>query len=325
MADMSVEKQRASFPIQAVYKKPFLGLLAVFVLLAWQAFGHTLTVLLREVLDRHSTIYYAYFLFGATGLYCVWKGFGKDELTATCLGALGGGLIWFGWFEATFELLADIMKVPPIMDTNPVTGKEYVYYGGGIQLLEMTGVLILPVLFMLGLNKDTRCRLFKWFHRNLKVKPETPTVGYRRQYSRITALEYIFVTWFIYFVCLLMLDKRLFAVGGPVMSGLFLLYCCWAAYLFYKVTQQSGPAPTIRYSMAAGIVIWLVPETLSAMQVITEIWLKPFDYPITMGLMTLFMIAGAWILYLAPDRGAAAKKKPKAKTAPANAAAAPAE
>ena len=115
-------------------------------------------MLLREVLDRHSTIYYAYFLFGAAGLYCVWKGFGKDELTATCLGALGGGLIWFGWFEATFELLADIMKVPTIWmidpatgapAINPETGEQIPYYSGGIQLLEMTGVLILPVLFML--------------------------------------------------------------------------------------------------------------------------------------------------------------------------------
>lgn len=309
MTETTAQSNTPAFSfVSRLYKKPLLGLYIMTIVMCWQAFGHVMTVLLREVLDKHSTIYYAYFLFGALGLGFVWKGFGKDELTQSCFGALGGGLIWFGWFEGTFELLGRAMQIPPLMAINPATGQEFVYYGPGIQLLQMSGVLILPLLILLGLNKDTRCRLFLWFHRR-GAKPETPTVGYRRQYSRITALEYIMVTWMIYVVCLVILDARLFAPGGAAMMSVFSVYIAWCGYLFYKLTQQSGVAPTVRYGMAAGICIWLIPETFANAQMMTEIWLKPFEFPITNALITLYMVIGGWIIYTAPDRGVLPKKK----------------
>ncbi|MDH3978421.1 MAG: hypothetical protein OEU86_07885, partial [Gammaproteobacteria bacterium] len=155
-----------------------------------------------------------------------------------------------------------------------------------------------------------RCRFFKWFHRNLNLKPEAPTVGYRRQYSRITAMEYIFITWFIYIVDLIMLDPRLIGPDRMVaLSIVFLSYCGWCVYLTYKLTEQSGPAPTIRYAIGAGIVIWLIPETLAATQIIEEFYLKPFEFPILMSCITAYMVISFYALANATDRGALPKKK----------------
>jgi len=302
MVATAVQDKRTLIPA-VVYKPPFLGLIAISTLLAYQMFGHTFTMIQREYLD-HTVIFYMDLVIGAAGFVFVWKGFGKDELTATCYGALGGSLIWFGWFESTFELVAGPMHIDTVMFNGTP------YFGGGLQILEATGAFIIPVLMLLGLNKDTRCRFFLWFHRNLKLKPETPTVGYRRQYSRITALEYIFITWFIYVVDLILLDPRIFEPRGMLMMGLFSVFTIWAGYLFfYKMPQQTGVAPTIRYAIGAGIVVWMVPETLAASQMMTEIWILPFEYPITMTLVTIFMFVGGYVLYTAPDRGALPKAK----------------
>jgi hypothetical protein len=302
MVATAVQKKRTLIPTR-VYKPPFLGLIAILTLLAYQMFGHTFTMIQREFLD-HATIFYMDLVIGAIGFVFVWKGFGKDELTSTCYGALGGVLIWFGWFESTFELIAGPMKIDIVMFNGTP------YFSGGLQILKASGVFITPILMLLALNKDTRCRFFLWFQRNLNLKPESPTVGYRRQYSRITALEYIFITWFIYVVDLILLDPRIFEPGGMLMMGLFGVFSIWAGYLFfYKMPQQTGVAPTIRYAIGAGIVVWMIPETLAASQMMTEIWLKPFEYPIIMTLVTIFMFSGGYVLYKAPDRGVQPKVK----------------
>jgi len=302
MVATAVQKKRSLIPAE-VYKRPYLGLIAISTLLAYQMFGHTFTMIQREFLD-HTVIFYMDLVIGAIGFVFVWKGFGKDELTSTCYGALGGVLIWFGWFESTFELIAGPMKIDIVMFNGTP------YFGGGLQILEASGAVITPILMLLALNKDTRCRFFLWFQRNLNLKPESPTVGYRRQYSRITALEYIFITWFIYVIDLILLDPRILGPESMLMMGLFGAFTIWAGYLFfYKMPQQTGVAPTIRYAIGAGIVVWMIPETLAASQMMTEIWLKPFEYPITMTVVTIFMFSGGYVLYKAPDRGAQPKVK----------------
>jgi len=122
-----VQKKHTLIPA-LVYKRPFLGLIAISTLLTYQMFGHTFTMIQREYLD-HTVIFYMDLVIGAIGFVCVWKGFGKDELTSTCYGALGGVLIWFGWFESTFELIAGPMKIDDVMFNGTP------YFGGGLQIL----------------------------------------------------------------------------------------------------------------------------------------------------------------------------------------------
>ena len=64
-------------------------------------------------------------------------------------------------------------------------------FTANLLLLQATGVFLIALLIWLGSNKDTHCRMFMWFHRNFKLTPARRTVGYKRQYSRIVALEVI--------------------------------------------------------------------------------------------------------------------------------------
>ena len=322
MTTVVFEQKTASIPA-ILFKKPYYALIAFVTLMCWQAVAHMVVAFQRLAVEAGIMTSLGEAMMnvavGFIGLAFVWKGFKKDELTASCFGALGGAFIWFGWFEHTFVILGDhIMGIPVIPMLDPATGEVMIseqtgqlipYFTPGLQLIQASAVFILPVLIMLGLNKDTRCRFFLWFHRR-GAKPETPSVGYRRQYSRITALQYVMITWFIYAYNITILDQRLFAVGGIGMSVLFLAYVIWSIYLFYKVMRQGGPAPGIvRYAMAVGICIWLIPEWLAATQMIKETWLHPQDYPISSLLIFLAMVFGGYVVYSAPDRGA----KPKVR------------
>ena len=119
-------EKSSGFP-EKLYKKPYLGLMAVGTLLSWQAFGHAFTKLQWVFFDPHykdfrdiglpdalfsiNIIFTMNMLIGLAGLLCVWRGFDKDELTATCYGAVGGALIWFGFFEYSFShILPDILS-----------------------------------------------------------------------------------------------------------------------------------------------------------------------------------------------------------------------
>ena len=60
----------------AIYGRPWLGLVAVGTLLSFQMFGHSFTMIQREFLD-HSQILVMDYIVGAFGMYCVWRGLAR--------------------------------------------------------------------------------------------------------------------------------------------------------------------------------------------------------------------------------------------------------
>ncbi len=294
------DERRSVFPA-ALYRKPFIGPLAFVTVFLWMAVGHTVTVLMHSAFPGDQ-VYYAAFVLGLAGVSLVWFGFGKDDVTATIYGATGGAILWIGWFEFAFEFMGEFLQVPWL---------EYQgvpYFTPGIQMIEATALPLLGALVLLGFNKDTRCRMFKWFHKNLRLKPEAPTVNYRRQYSRITAMEFIFITWAIYVIDLMVLDPRILGPESMVAMGIIVAYLGWCAFLIFKLPQQSEVGLGMRYGMATAIVVWMIPETASAAQMMTEIWLLPYDYPVTVSLITLSMVVLGFILCFAPKPPAHVKK-----------------
>ncbi len=286
------DEQGSVFPV-VLYKKPFIAPLAFITVFLWMAVGHSMTVLMHSAFPGDQ-VYIAGLVLGFAALALIWQGFGKDDVTATYYGAAGGALLWIGWFEFAFKFMGKFLHVPNL---------EYqgaLYFTPGIQMIEATALPLLGVLVLLGLNKDTRCRMFKWFHKNLKLKAEPPTVNYRRQYSRITAMEFIFITWAIYIIDLVVLDPRILGPESTTAMIIMMAYIGWCLYLLYKLPQQSEVGLGMRYGMATAIVVWMIPETASAAQMITEIWLLPYDYPVTVSLITISMLVFGTILCFAP-------------------------
>ncbi len=245
------------------------GLLGLAVPLLWKPVGHTVVVLFHAYVHGPARFMIAMFL-GSVGVALVWLGLKRDELSATCLGFVGGTMIWIGWFEHGFEFFGEFLHVPGLGFLTP-----------NLLLMEASVAMLVALLIFLAANKDTRCRMFMWIHRTLRVRPNKPTPGYRRQYACIAAMETVFVTWFFYVLIVLLLDPRIFGPTHPVTYGVSLAILLWALYLvIFKVPEQGSIAQAIRYGIPTAGVIWYSFEITAAWGWYREPWIRPFDFPI---------------------------------------------
>ena len=181
--------------------KPWVGLLGLSLVLLWRVIAHCVVVIENHLLEPPERLVFGAVV-GALGIALVWRGLRRDELPSTLLGFAGGALVWMGWFEHGFEALSRVMAVPPLM----VDGRYAL--PPNLVLLQSTTFILVALLLLLGMNADTGCRMFLWLRRHLRLNAGTPSRGLRKQYSRIVAMEYVLVSWFMYAVIIALLDPR---------------------------------------------------------------------------------------------------------------------
>lgn len=263
--------------MSAIYKKPIIGLLGLFVGFITQPLGHTVYRLIEAAAGNYYPVAAA--ATGVVGLAIIWSGLKRDEHTATMRGLLGGWLLWIGWFEFSFKFFAELYAVPPYA-VEPGVPKGYSATPQA-NLLQATLPLMLALFALYGLfNLQTKCNFMRWFHRNLRFSPGMPTPENHRSFARITAMEVLFVTWFCYLFWLYLIYFGTQGTGVMVVMSVYTIWSLWAFYLVYKCTQQVRVAPAARYGLGAGIVLWAVAEMPAHFGAYEEMWLKPFKFPI---------------------------------------------
>ena len=278
----------------ALYKKPIPGLVAFTIAFLSQWLGHTAWAFTRGAFGEYHEI--AELLIGAVGLLLIWLGLNKPEVPATWMGFLGGSLVWVGWFEFGFAYFAKMFAVP---DWTSPTGLP-VNAGGAMLMATMP--LMLALFLMYGFfNRQTKCNMIRWFHRKTGANPGLPTANNGRHYARVTAMETIFVVWFCYLFWLYagyMLSNTAIMV---VYSG----WLAWTVYIFIKLLKFPRVGNAVRYGIPVGIVSWGVVEMPSHFGLYSEIWLKPFEYPLTSLAILAVFVAGFVYVASPPDRRAA--------------------
>ncbi|MFW2404527.1 MAG: hypothetical protein ACN4GT_07155, partial [Gammaproteobacteria bacterium] len=190
--------------LERLTKQPVIGFICLITVFCGMALGHSLVVLQHSFTGGPTalnTLICA--VMGIAGFTLVWIGLNKPEAQATVLGYIGGNLIWIGVFEWIWLSFAHWMKVEPIYD------RGMMILSPELLIIQATGMIVVAMLIFLGANKDTRCRMFMWFHRNFKLTPGRQTPGYKRQHARTTALETVFLIWSIYQFAILINDPRL--------------------------------------------------------------------------------------------------------------------
>jgi hypothetical protein len=276
--------------MSAIYKKPLVGLLGLFVGFMTQPLGHTVYTLIEKGAGNFYPVVAV--ITGVIGLAIVWSGLKRDEHTATFRGLLGGWLLWIGWFEFSFKFFAELYNVPPY----PVEANGYAA-APQANLLQATLPLMAALFIVYGLfNLQTKCNFMRWFHRNLRFSPGMPTPDNHRSFARITAMEVLFVTWFCYLFWLYMIYFGTKGPGMNIIMGVYAAWTAWSVYLVYKCTQQVRVAPAMRYGVGAGIVLWAVAEMPAHFGAYKELWLKPFEYPIFNLISASLFIGGLVIL-----------------------------
>ncbi len=272
-------------------RPPLPGFLAWATVLLWMPLAHTLMVLQYDLLSG-APAYLSSFILGLIGWIMVWKGFRVDDLPATVLGFTGGSLIWLGWMEGSFEFMGHWLKPSKLMYM------EVELFTANLLVLQATGVVLVALLVWLGSNKDTHCRMFLWFHRNFKLTPARRTPGYKRQFSRIVALEVIMINWFFYVLILWLFDPRVLGPFHPATIAVVCAVLLWSLWLlFFRMRSFTGPAAALRYAVPCASILWFCVEAGSAWQLYTEPWIYPFRFPFTNAIIALAFASGlAWFV-----------------------------
>lgn len=263
-------------------KQPAAGLVCLCLVLCGLALGHSLVVLQRTLAGDSTALDTALsMLIGSAGLVLVWTGLKKPETQATILGYIGGSLIWSGFFEWTWHYFGVWLKLQSVMDGDiPILTP-------GLLMIQASSLIVITLLVLLGANKDTRCRMFMWFHRNFRLRPGRLTPGYKRQHARNTALETIFLIWFIYLCAIFINDPRVIGYDSVAAMVLTVSFVVWGLYLAWKLLKINGLGATYRYAIPTGNILWLPIEAFSRWGLYPEVWVKPLDYSLLMASVLL--------------------------------------
>jgi hypothetical protein len=277
--------------IKLIGETPLAGVFSLLLVWCSLALGHSLVVIQHAsnpmgVLDSVFS-----FALGFGGFVLVWIGMKRPENQATLLGWIGGGLIWCGWFEWTWRYTAHSLEIKPILDNGMMI------LSGELLMIQATTLLVVATLIFFGANKDTRCRMFMWFHRNFKLKPAQMTPGYKRQHARTAAIETVFLIWTIYLFAIFINDPRGIRYDSITAMVITVGFVAWAIYLINKLMVIRGLGAAFRYAIPTGNIAWLPIESFSRWGIYPEIWIQPTVYPGLMTMILMIYVIGIVLMY----------------------------
>lgn len=261
-------------------------LLSILLVLSMMPVGHLIVMLLREI-ESSSIWIGSHLCIGISGIWLVLQGNKRTETTASILGFIAAHLIFIGFFEFAFAFVAQVLNIAPILD--PKTNA--VLLAPSLQVVELSGLLLLPLLLLLSISAEVRCNMMLWCRRKLAIKLPFNTTVKPRSYASITANETLFVIWTIYVISLVCLDPRVLGPTHWLSMVIYTAFMFWPFYLIYRVRKFSSNGYVFRYSIPIGVLLWSWVEMLSSMNLIVEYYLYPFEYPL-LSVLTVITTVG---------------------------------
>lgn len=273
------------------HRRPVIGLLALVAGLLGQWFRHAVFPLAEAAFGEY--YYGSLIALGFLGVVIVWRGLKQAEIPATWKGYIGGLFIWVGWFEFGFHYFAQVFDVPPFQASPRLVSSP------DLNMVQASFPIFVGIFVLFGLfNRETKCNMMRWIHRNLRIDPGMPAPGVQRSFARITALETVFVIWFCYALWLFI---TYFGASMPIILGAYVLWAAWFVYLLVRLLQIPSAGYAFRYGIPVGIIGWVLIATPSHMGLFPVIWLQPFDFPLS-SLAALAVFAGVVLLFARTPR-----------------------
>ena len=229
-----------------------------------------------------------------------------SEVAGTWMGFWAGTLLWTGWVEFSFVWSANYLNVPDLMD--PRVPGEIATKAEYLVMMSSVGVLMATLAYFM-LNRETKCNMFVWIQRNLKLRTGKPSRGYQRNFAAITALETIYVVWFFYVALLFIYDENILGDHHPVTYGLFFLNTVWAIYLLQRLVRFWKVTTAVRYGIPTAIIAWNSVELAGRWHLFTEFWERPQDFGLEMSLVAAAVVVAALLIVKTPAHQKSASGK----------------
>jgi hypothetical protein len=255
--------------------------------------GHTLVRLLHEIRDPWLQGY-TNMAVGLLGFAFVWVGLRRPELQACVLGFFGANLMFAGFFEYMFALFADVFNVQPLL--SPSTGN--VLLTPGLQINEASFFILMPLFLLFYSNRQVRCNMIVWIRKQLRMETGSPTEPTKdRQYSRIVATETLFIIWMIYAISLVTMDPRVLGPTHWFTMIVYLWFFIWPLYLCCRIVRITVPGTIMRYAIPVGVLFWAWVETLASLDLVSEYYLHPLDYPVACAVTAAVAFLSLLLIY----------------------------
>jgi hypothetical protein len=281
----------------AFARPPFIGLLAFVIVFIVQGLGHTVMIAMESIFGEQY-VYQSAFALGALGAVLLFIGMKHPgEVAGTWYGFWAGTFLWTGWVEFAFVWNANFLNVPDLMD--PRMPGEIATKAEYLVMMSSIGILMSTLVYF-TLNKETKCNMFVWLQRNLKLRTGKPSRGYERNFAAITALETIYVIWFCYLVLLFVYDEQILGDHHPVTYAIFFFNTVWAVYLLQRLVQMWKVTTAIRYGIPTAIIAWNSVEIAGRWNLFVSVWEKPAEYGLEMGLVAAAIAVAAFLAVKTP-------------------------
>lgn len=238
----------------------------------------------------------------AAGLLLIWiTSRIKSDAAQSILGIFGGNLLWTGAIEYGLTLASRSLGIGKTVGV--IDGQLVAVYGEYVLLKHTWGALALVLAYLLFLE-SSRCPVSLWWRERVPTMRGPVISGRIHNYGPRSAFQYGTTVWFFYLLLLWAYDESVLGVYSlPTKTILFAavagsIYCVW------RLHQQTGWGPAIRYSVGAMIVVWTPIEIFGKWGVMRQPWLL---LEATTSLIFFGGLAvGTWALWRAQQRRAAA-------------------
>lgn len=268
-----------------IKRKIWKGILAFLIVLFVIPLGHTLMVLTEKVYPGYK--FTTAGILGFVGMILLFIGVYKQNrpLAATLLGFLGGILLWTGWVEFSFVWVAEKLNVQPLMENNEISTK-------GEYLVMMSSVGLLATIMLLLVFTNTRCQLFRWIQKHLRIRNMVNTEN-KRPIAIVTFFETIMIIWTFYILLLLVYDE---SIAGSKHWATYLVAfgsLFWSIYLSSNLFKIQKLDFAIRYAIPTVVIFWNFVEILGRWNLLQEIWIDPFGHWLE---NSIILVIFAWFI-----------------------------
>jgi hypothetical protein len=275
-------------------KPVFRGLAAFIIVLLCMPLGHAAMIIMEKTMSAQA-VNIAAFLLGLAGLALTLAcGTARGETARTVGGYIGALLFWTGWIEFGYVYYAHRFGVMPLVENGQVVTKpEYLI------MPSSAGFFAMMMLFYVC-SVPTGCSLIGWLRRLLPrpIKSAFKPVPVVRNAALVTFMETNMILWGSYLLLLFCYDKQFLGDDHPLTMCVAMVCLIGSLMMFPTLLRQPTWGRALRYGIAVVVVFWTFVEVMGRYNLLTEIWVRPFEHPVEMTIIAVSLVAlvaAVWI------------------------------
>jgi hypothetical protein len=128
--------------------------------------------------------------------------------------------------------------------------------------VELTIILIVPLVLYLSFNENVRCTFFLQLRRLLRLEKQSRDDIPVDRWCPRTAVKVFYTMWFGHVALYYAYDETIFGERGMFTKCLFTFCFFVGSYLIYRLLKAKEMGFALRYTIPTVVIIWSCVETI---------------------------------------------------------------